>query len=198
MNQAGMGAPQVGAGAYVPLWLWAQQQPAPAQAMPAQAAPAQAAPPPPPVNRPDLVIPAGNGRLARLLLLLVCALAGGLILVSALGVWPPIDAVQLGLSDWETFLLLAGGGYLLAGALYAAWRTRGLQDLDTAPWDARLAAYLGMAAGGLVVLAAAAAIVAIAVALVVASILLGLLLAALWTLLTRMDDIHRTEGNRVV
>jgi hypothetical protein len=175
------------AGAYGPFWVLPQAQPLPLQAAP-----------PPPESKPALVMPPWAGRAARLLLLLICALAGGLLLISALGLWPPVDAAGLGLDDWQTFLLLAGGGYLLAMVLYTAWRTRWLGDLEAAPGDARLAACACIAAGALVVLAAVTAVVVVVAALFVASVLAGLVLRALWALVTSADRSYQSEGSQLV
>jgi hypothetical protein len=138
-----------------------------------------------------------GGRLIRLPLVLLSGAVGGLALISGLGLCPPLDAASLGLDEWGCFLVLAGGAYLVAMFLYAAWRTRWLRDLDTACWDARLAAYACIVAGGALVLGTAAAVVVVALATLVASVFAGLVLAVLYTLLTRMDSIHQTEGNRV-
>ena len=66
------------------------------------------------------------------------------------------------------FYLLAIGVYLLATTLYAAWRTRLLQDIRRAPWDARLMTYANLGVGG-------------AISLVVCLVFLALV-ALLWIL----------------
>jgi hypothetical protein len=111
---------------------------------------------------------------AGLLLLGVSGLTGGLAVVSSLGLWPALAANGVGLDDRGAFYLLAGGVYLLATTLYAAGRTRLLQNLSRAPWDARLMAYSSMGIGG----AVSAGLVLVALA-IVALLLLLIALAVL-------------------
>ena len=85
-------------------------------------------------------------------LLLVSTLVGSLAVVSALGVWPRMAALQLGLTARGTFHLLASGLYLLAMTLYVVCRTAALHRLDQAMWDVRLMAYVSLAVSGFVIL----------------------------------------------
>ena len=78
----------------------------------------------------------------------------------------------MGLDEQGAFFLLVAGVYLLATTLYAAWRTRLLQDLDEAPWDARLMAYANLGIGGVV--SAAFGVFALAAAAVIL-LLVGLI-----------------------
>jgi hypothetical protein len=107
-------------------------------------------------------------------LLLVSGLTGGLVVVSALGPWPELAATNLGLDEQGAFYLLVVGVYLLATTLYAVWRTRLLHDLNQAPWDARVMAYISLAVGGVVVLILGVAVLAM-VAIIVALAWLGAL-----------------------
>lgn len=116
-----------------------------------------------------------GGQVLLQALLLVSGLAGGLAVVSALGLWPKLAATSLGLNEQGAFYLLAGGVYLLATTLYAAWRTRLLHDLNQAPWDARLMAYANLAVGGAVGLMLGA-VALVVVVIIVALALFGALL----------------------
>ena len=71
-------------------------------------------------------------------------------MIFSLGLWSPLAASSMGLDERGAFFLLVGGVYLLATTLYVAWRTRLLQDLQRAPWDARLMAYANLGVGGAV------------------------------------------------
>lgn len=110
------------------------------------------------------------------LLLLVSALTGGLAIVAALELWPPLALAAGGLDERGAFYLLMGGVYVLATALYAAWRTRLLRDLDGAPWDARLMAYANLGVGGAVSLAMGLLTL---VAVAAAALLIGLIVLLL-------------------
>jgi hypothetical protein len=95
----------------------------------------------------------------------VSGLTGGLAVVSGLELWPALAASNMGLDDRGAFFLLVSGVYLLATTLYAAWRTRLLQDLQRAPWDARLMAYANLGIGGAV--SAALGVMALAVVAII-------------------------------
>lgn len=100
-------------------------------------------------------------RSAGILLLAATCLTGGLAVTFSLGIWPPLAASSVGLDEQGAFLLLVAGVYLLVTTLYAAWRTRLLQNLHQAPWDARLMAYANLGIGGVV--SAALGVMALAV-----------------------------------
>jgi hypothetical protein len=88
-----------------------------------------------------------------ILLLAASCLAGALAVTFSLELWSPLAASSVGLDEQAEFLLLVSGVYLLATTFYAAWRTRLLQDLHQAPWDARLMAYANLGVGGVVSMA---------------------------------------------
>ena len=111
-------------------------------------------------------------RLMGILLLAASCLTGGLAVTFSLGLWPPSAASSVGLDEQGAFFLLVAGVYLLATTLYAAWRTRLLQDMDEAPWDARLMAYANLGVGGAV--SAALGVMALAAAAVIL-LLVGLI-----------------------
>jgi hypothetical protein len=67
---------------------------------------------------------------------------------------PTLAASCMGLNQRGAFFLLVSGAYLVSTTLYAAWRTRLLQNLHYAPWDARLMVYANLGVGGVVSAAA--------------------------------------------
>lgn len=123
---------------------------------------------------PPNAVSDGRSSLTGQALLLVSGLMGGLAVVSALGPRPELTATNLGLDEQGAFYLLVVGVYLLATTLYAAWRTRLLHDLNQAPWDARVMAYVSLATGGVVVLVLGVAVLAM-VAIIAALAWLGAL-----------------------
>lgn len=123
--------------------------------------------------------------LLKQVLLVVSALTGGLAIAMSLELMPPVTASHLGLSERGSFYLLMAGIYLIVSACYAAWRTRLLQNVSEAPWDARLMAY-----GNLVVGAAVSA--ALAAVLLIGMAILALLLAPLLLVLKGWGDPYNT------
>jgi hypothetical protein len=109
------------------------------------------------------------------ILLLVSGLTGGVAVISALGLWTGLAATRLGMDNQGAFYLLVTGVYLLATTLYAAWKTRLLNNLDQTPWDARLMVYANLVVGGSIILILGMAVLAI-VAIVVALAWFGALL----------------------
>lgn len=139
--------------------------------------------PAPPLTRPDggppAALEAGQPRPHRQLLLLSSALTGLLAIVSALEDWLPLATSAL--DDRGTFWLLVAGAYVLGTALYAAWRTRLLHELDQAPGDVQLMAYANLGVGGVVSLVLGLmALAAVAI--------LGLVIAVLALLLSSSDE----------
>ena len=140
INQAGLQhGGQFHAQAHVPAWGIPQQAP-----VPVRAAPRQAAAPPP------MAVAQDSWTATGMLLLGVSGLTGGVAVISSLELWPALAANNMGLDERGAFFLLVSGIYLLATTLYAVWRTRLLQNLRHAPWDARLMAYANLGVGGVV------------------------------------------------
>jgi hypothetical protein len=128
---------------------------------------AQRAPPPALVSTNHLPF---NGPI----LLIFSGLAGALAVASALGWCKELSATRLGMDGQGAFYLLIVGVYLLATDLYAAWRTQLLNNLNQAPWDARLMAYVNLVVGGSIVLAMVVAVLTM-VAVVMILVWLGAL-----------------------
>lgn len=165
INQSGLrGGRQFHAGAYAPGWAVPGPAPAPARRVPRQV--------PVPIPLPAV---RESWRGTGILLLLASCLAGGLAIVWSLGSWSPLGMSSVALDERGAFLLAASGVYLLAATLYAAWRTRLLQDLPRAPLDARLMAYTSLGVGGIAGAALGVAVLALAA--------LGMLLVWLMILL---------------
>jgi hypothetical protein len=119
-------------------------------------------------NRPSFI---------RQVLLLISGLAGGLAVISALGLWKDLAATRLGMGNQGAFCLLVAGVYLLATTLYAAWKTRLLNNLNQAPWDARLMAYANLAVGGSIILTLGVVVLAIVAVVVALAWFVALLLS---------------------
>jgi len=151
INQAGLRhGRRFHAQPYAPAWGMRQPAQAPVRHVVQQA----------PALRPRAVAQE-SWRSTGILLLVASCLTGGLAVTFSLGLWPPLAASSVGLDERGAFFLLVSGVYLLATTLYAAWRTRLLQDLPRAPWDARLMAYANLGIGGAV--SAALGVMALAV-----------------------------------
>lgn len=116
----------------------------------------------------------GDRSVPGLILLLVSGVVGSLAVLAVMDVWPILSAAVRRLEDRELFYLLAGGIYLVATTIYAAWRTRLMRDLSGAPADARLVALVNMAVGAAPVFALGVAVMA-----VVAVVLIMLAISAL-------------------